>query len=433
MVRYQSKQDIRKNLSKTKSQLRTNTNTALKSKRILKTRTKLKRKLLVYKKDGKFYIDNSAAYALKISNVRAIMTENPHLVEIDLEKLYRFQSDENIEIEYQELNKEKEEITQEGDLTKVLGKLEQGEYGIGIHGIDQGDSEKKQMIADSINSEGININNNSKTILSTAVSLGTNENIEQISQEIMEYKFGNGEKGNVIIAVPLYIQNKDGERIFLGFPDENKRTAGQQYEEHCILDRICAKLKKIPPEFILGYYSENPDGSKNFTRNEKNYSNMDLEERESFFTEISSNMDDIAKNCNALISNGDVEKLNKIKEKMQQLGFGSYMIDNAMALSNKYRTEKNKNVRQVILNTDEEGRKESTQKDKKVRRIVLDDKPKDENETNTTKGKITRKVLLDVYSKTNLSEITDIREKLNEELEKQEKDNEKKDSEEQEI
>ena len=47
----------------------------------------MKRKLIVYKKDDEFYIDNSAAYALKLQNVRAIMNEKTHLFKINTEIL----------------------------------------------------------------------------------------------------------------------------------------------------------------------------------------------------------------------------------------------------------------------------------------------------------------------------------------------------------
>ena len=94
------------------------------------------------------------------------------------------------------------------------------------------------------------------------------------------------------------MENDKGEKIFLGFPNQNKRTAGQQYEEHCILDRICSKLNKIPPQFVLGYYYETQKGSKSFIKNEQHYSNLNKEQREAFFTECSSNMDDISKNYN---------------------------------------------------------------------------------------------------------------------------------------
>lgn len=442
MVRYERKQNIKKQLKQrdllsTRSRdLRTRSQTILKTDMIhtsettkTKTETKLrlKRKLMVYKKNGRFYIDNSAAYALKLTNVRAIMTENPHLIEIDLETLYRFQSNEGIEIEYQELDKEKESKIKKSDLAESLDELEQGEYGIGIHGIDKGSREEKQAVADSISNEGVNINNNSKTILSTAISLGTNDDMQRIRQEIIGYKFGNGTKTNAVIAVPLYIENESGEKIFLGFPDQNKRTAGQQYEEHCILDRICSKLQKIPPQFVLGYYCENPDGSESFIKNEQHYSNLDSKEREVFFTEVSSNMDDVSKNYNDLIASGNVEQLSQIKGRMQQLGWKAYIVDNAITLVQKYKeqtkfqnTSKRK-IRQVILDTSEQNDKLLSQQRKNVRSIILDNRSQAESLSDSTKSRRIRRILLDACTETKLSDITTAKATLREGLEEQEK------------
>ncbi len=445
MVRYQSNQSIRhqieqKQLLSTKNPslrtgtvLRTKSETTLKAdmkQQNVKTKTKLrqKRKLLVYKKDEKFYIDNSAAYALKLTNVRAIMTENPHLIEIGIETLYGFQNDADIEIVYQELNKDKEIKTGKYDLIETLDGLEEGEYGIGIHGIDKGSREEKQSIAESISNEGLNINNNNKTILSTSISLGTNEDMQRISQEINGYKFGNGAKANVIIAVPLYIQNQDGEKIFLGFPDENKRTAGQQYDEHCILDRICSKMKKIPPQFILGYYFENQDGTENFIRNGQHYSSLTQEDRENLFAELSSNMDDISKNYNELIASGNIGQLGQIKERMQQLGWNSSLINNALTLVQKYKGQViskdmgKRNTRQIILNTNEQSNNSSSSQRKNVRRVILDHSSPSESVSDSTKSKRIRRILLDACKETKLSDIANAKETLREGLEEPEKD-----------
>lgn len=445
MVRYQSNQNIKKQIEqrqllstrspslRTDTVLRTKSKTALKTNtthtnQTTKTKSRLKRKLMVYKKDGKFYIDNSVAYALKLTNVRAVMTENPHLIEIGIETLYRFQNNEDIEIEYQELDKDKEIKKEKTDLSETLEGLEQGQYGVGIHGIDKGSREEKQGIADSISNEGLNINNNSKTILSTSISLGTNEDMQRISREISGYQFGNGTKANVIIAVPLYIQNKSGETIFLGFPDQNKRTAGQQYDEHCILDRICSRMKKIPPQFILGYYCENQDGSESFIKNEQHYSNLALEDREALFTEISSNMDDISRNYNELIASGNIAQLSQIKERMQQLGWNSPLIDNVLALAQKYKGQAisqdvgKRNTRQIILNTNEQSDKSSTPQKKNVRRVLLENSSQNESLSNLTKSKRTRRILLDACAKTKLSDMAFAKETLREGLEEQERD-----------
>lgn len=316
-----------------------------------------KRKLLVYRRDGKFYIDHSAAYALGLTNVRSIMTEKAHLIEIGIETLHRFQSNKDIEIIYQELDKEQKSKTKQSNLEDTLGKLEQGEYGIGIHGIDKGNREEKQSIAESINSQGLDLNNNSKTILSTAISLGVNEDSEKIRQEIVGYKFGEGTKANVIVAVPSYVQNEEEEKIFLGFPEKNRRTAGQQYEEHCIFDRICSKLRKIPPQFILGYYCEEQDGSQSFIKNEQHYSDLPPKEKEKLFKELSANMDDISKNFNELISSRNMEQLHRMKEQMEQEGWKSYMVDNAITLAKSYKEQpirrENTTTRKILENIDD--------------------------------------------------------------------------------
>lgn len=445
MVRYQSNQSIKKQIEqrqllstrspslRTDTVLRTKSKTALKTNtthtnQTTKTKSRLKRKLMVYKKDGKFYIDNSAAYALKLTNVRAVMTENPHLIEIGIETLYRFQNNEDIEIEYQELDKDKEIKKEKTDLLETLEGLEQGEYGVGIHGIDKGSREEKQGIADSISNEGLNINNNSKTILSTSISLGTNEDMQRISREISGYQFGNGTKANIIIAVPLYIQNESGETIFLGFPEQNKRTSGQQYDEHCILDRIYSKMKKIPPQFILGYYCENQDGSESFIKNGQHYSNLSIEDREVLFTEISSNMDYISRNYNELIASGNIGQLSQIKERMQQLGWNSSLIDNALTLAQKYKGKeisqdvRKINARQIILNTNEQSDNSSSPQRKNVRRVILDHSSQSESLSDSTKSKRTRRILLDACKGTKLSDIAIAKETLREGLDEPEKD-----------
>ena len=375
---------------KLNTKLRSKTQTVLKTKNTAtkdKTRTasKLKRKLLVYKKDGKFYIDHSAAYALKLTNVRAIMLNNPKLFEISLQFLNKIQNDKDIEIEYKEVNKEKEVDSNEGNLKETLEDLDQGEYGIGVHGIDQGSIEEKQRKALNISDEGLNIGSNSKTILSTAISLGINEESQELSQDITNYKFGNGANMKVIIAAPLCIQNENGEKIFLGFPEENKRTAGQQYEEHCILDRICGKLNKVPPEFILGYYRENPDGSESFIKNLKHYSNLSQESKEDLYRELSLSMDDISKDINKLIADGNIEQLSRMQQRMQERNMSTYMIDNAMMLAQK-------------------------------------DKEQEKTQSSRVNGK--RKILLDSYREVKSSDLTSAKETLREGIEEKERNNE---------
>ena len=161
----------------------------------------VKRELIVYKQDDKLYIDHSAAYALNMVNVRAVMTETPHLVEIGLEELYKLQNDGNVNIEYQLMDKKQEQAIEEESLEDAIENLEQGEYGIGVHGIDKGTEAEKQGIASSIVADGLKINDNSRTVLSTSISLGTNENTEQLIEGVRQYQMGNGAKVNAVLAV----------------------------------------------------------------------------------------------------------------------------------------------------------------------------------------------------------------------------------------
>lgn len=140
---------------------------------------------------------------------------------------------------------------------------------------------------------------------------------------------------NVVLAVPLQIQNKNGEKIYLGFPERNKRTSGQQYDEHCILDQVCGKMGKVPSEFILGYYLEHEDGSASFVRNLKHYSNISKEEQESLYQAIFSNMNDFSRKINELIDAKDINKLSEIRAKVQQMGINTANLDNAIIFAQK--------------------------------------------------------------------------------------------------
>lgn len=336
--------------------------------RNINSELKQKRKLTIYKKDDKYYVEHSVAYALNLTSVRAIMTGTPHLIEIGIETLNRLKSDDSIEIEYHNLDKNKESQLSDNDLSKELAGLEQGQYGIGAHSIDMINSEEK---AESIINNGLDLNNNSRTILSTSISFGTNEDIQTISQEIENYRLGTETKIKVVIAVPLCIQNAKGEKIFLGFPERNLKTAGQQYEEHCILDRICSKSRKIPSQFILGYYGQNANGSEFFIRNNQHYSTLNVEAKEALFNECASNMDDSSKTFNTLIANGNIERLRELKQRMESMGWKSFIMDNAIELAQKQQAQRLSNPRRTIITTPKEQNIEPVRK-QNVRAIILE-------------------------------------------------------------
>lgn len=450
MVRYKSDSRVesqlrKKELQSSILQLRTNRKLQTEAKRKLKLNSNLKRKLVVYRENGKFYIDHFAAYALKLTNVRTVMMDNPQLFEIGIEELYRLQNDDNIEIEYADLKDKNDDRTNEdSDLSKTLEELEKGGYGIGVHGIDTGSIEQKESTAISITSKGLNINNNSKTILSTAISLGINDDIEQLAQNLTEYQFGNGKKMTVVIAVPLYIQNNNGEKIFLGFPEENRRTSGQQYTEHCILDQVCGNLRKIPAEFILGYVYEKQDGSDGFIKNEGHYSNINQEQQQELYQTISQNMNQFSRDINSLISNGNITQLENMREKMQKMNFPTYIVDNAIILAQRFKenelgkqdneeketqtsSSQIKSKRQVMLDNSQAGISASSISIK-AKRIIMTDEPKKEASTNTTssQNKNIRRILLDSYNELTISDLNGAKEFLREGIEHLKKSNEEK-------
>lgn len=455
MIRYKSPQDITQKARQNRLSPMNNQNLKARTKRILETENKkdLKRKLIVYKKEDKFYIDNASAYALNVIKTRAIMTGLPNLFEISTEVLDKLQRDETLEIEYTDFNKEftidksgkieKIDDLYQGELTRELENLEQGIYGIGIHEIISGNADEKQSIASSILSEGLNLNNASQTILSTAISEGTNEDVQKLAKAISgyQYSFGDGTKMNIVIAAPLWIQNQAGEKIFLGFPEKNSGRSAQQYEEHCILDQICHNLRKIPPEFILGCYYETPDHNSTFIPNERHYSNISQEDREHLFQEISANMSDKSRTFNELINTGNIEQLT------DKGNFAVY-IDNAISLYQKYQDYarlQNKTSRRIILdNTNleqtstvlEKSRRRgilesqhpnetpqiSTPREKKIRTVFIDgEAERDETVATQVPNKSKRLLLKSAYSETKLSDLSTAKSALREGIEEPEK------------
>lgn len=287
--------------------------------------------LKVYRDKNEYKVDIVSARALGITKGRQIIgTETPYFT-IDQDMVERLEHDDRYEVRFMD-EKGKEEIPEEISLEEIFERLDITEYGIGVHGIASGSDEEKATTADSILKTGLQINNNSNSILSTAISLGTDKesDLPSIQRQIVEYYYGNGLRVNVVIAVPIEIESENGEKIFLGFPEKNLRTSGQQYEEHCVLDLICSRMKGIPQEFILGYYRDNPDGSGAFIRNPKHYSSLEKEEREELFGRILANMNDRARDINDMVQKGDIERLRNSRNFFKNRSLPTYLLDSAI-------------------------------------------------------------------------------------------------------
>ena len=82
--------------------------TGLKTNSQLQTRLKQKSVIKIYVEDDKYYVEHSAAYALGLIKTRAIMTDNPKLIEITGEIHNRLKSNDMVEIEYIKIEKKQQ-------------------------------------------------------------------------------------------------------------------------------------------------------------------------------------------------------------------------------------------------------------------------------------------------------------------------------------
>ena len=191
----------------------------------------------------------------------------------------------------------------------MLNDLKGMDYNIAIHGIHDGNLEEKKCIAKSILKEGLKLQHGWRTILSTTIALRNIKENPNLAQDMENYQYGSEGQCNIIAKIPNFISNSKGEKIFLGFPPINKETAGQQYSETCILDLVCAKLGKIPPEFIFGYYTS----SLAVHKNADYYDELSQEKKDELFEEIKDNIPELHRKISSYVVNKDINSLEKLK------------------------------------------------------------------------------------------------------------------------
>ncbi len=306
----------------------------------------LKEILKVYEKQGHYFIELQSAYVLNLTSGRPVMTDTIVLYEITKEQLDEFMHNDDLEVQFQKTDAKTSEIDTYGEqeLEEALAGLPVNKYGIGIHSIAQGTDVEKEETASNILETGLSLPERTQSILSTAISLGENVDPTRLAHEISDYNFGQGKKSNIVFAVPEVIQNSAGEKIYLGFPERNKRTASQQYTPQCILDRICSQLHRIPQEFILGYYSETPAGGKTFVPNDSHVSRQSPEQLDSLFTTLSEGMDQITVGLNELVSNRRVKDIEDGITAFQSRGIPTKLQENLLHLIKKYEHSPKRNI-----------------------------------------------------------------------------------------
>lgn len=197
--------------------------------------------------------------------------------------------------------------------------MEDTSYGIGLHSTQ---GENIEGIFDSIMKDGLEIEERKK-ILSTVSSFGTHTKIKQdhLKQRMMQYSYGKqGEtKQNVIVLVPSTISNSKGEQVYLGFPPYDIECHGNDFRTSCVLDTICSDEEskgKIPPEFILGYYTSGNEGVS-FIKNPNYFKFLTEEQRDEFFRNIQGRLQGKYKEISEAVISEDMQTLEEMSKKEQ--------------------------------------------------------------------------------------------------------------------
>lgn len=325
-----------------------------------------KRKLQVIKNEDNYYIDIYAARELDIRALNTTTIKGRRFIEIDENRYRELARKEDIQIDLINYmgeigNDNDSKSIEEGRLAASLKELllSGKTYGIALHGIHSGTDIEKTSSAIQIMQDGLNMPNMSQSILSSSISLGELDNVKEAVLDIENYKYGQGTTTNVVLAIPETIKNSKDETIFLGFPERNLRTAAQQYDPHCILDRICSAMRKVPSEFILGYYIES-----GFIDNDRHISHMSEEQIDELFSNLTKNMNEITMDLNDSIVKGDLPRMQNTFETCKNRGISTKLIENMIKLTEKYSYKENNpdrkrlsnitNKRKIMLNNDKD-------------------------------------------------------------------------------
>lgn len=76
----------------------------------LKTILRQKKKITIYEENKKYFVEHATAYALGLINVRAIMLDNPKLIEINYDMHNKLCKNDEIEIDYILLESKKQKL-----------------------------------------------------------------------------------------------------------------------------------------------------------------------------------------------------------------------------------------------------------------------------------------------------------------------------------
>ena len=164
-----------------------------------------------------------------------------------------------------------------------------GECYVGLHGIADSSDLKNEYSdlpkvekAKSIMEKGL-INARGKTISLTAKFFGgLDPDDEESALTFNNYRFysPSGEQVIVVISIPLFFENSKGQNIFCGYKEFRTPEAFKTNEvPECISDDMFKR--KIPPEFMLGFYTFNDDDDEaEYTPNANYYTGLPQERKD---------------------------------------------------------------------------------------------------------------------------------------------------------
>ena len=149
-------------------------------------------------------------------------------------------------------------VTQREKLFDLLRKYINDDYSIGFHGVAKYRLDGKthtsiSYVIENVLKDGLNINDQ-RTLLGTTQFLDDNYFTDE-QDFVTRYKYGDV-KEYIVVALPKFITNSKGDKLYLGHPTYKKTNQPQGYQITSLADLLLpmysSEQSKLPTEFILG-------------------------------------------------------------------------------------------------------------------------------------------------------------------------------------
>lgn len=174
-------------------------------------------------------------------------------------------------------------IIKRTELYDLISKLCNGEYAIGLHGVDYDRLDELVGIdhtkaLDDILNEGLKIFH-ARSINGTVNFFGRidiEEEKEKVIEGLNTYRFGSNED-YIVIAVPTILKTEKGDKLFLGSPNLNtiykEHLDSRGGEKSTLLEEhIVNKDNVVEPQYILGRFKVLSNGNIDFYINKRHIS-----------------------------------------------------------------------------------------------------------------------------------------------------------------